>query len=77
MIDNTEWMKRVGLVFLGFVSIIIIYLLLMLVPMMVGGKVSSGNEGGHGPSLGALFILMTIVFLMGSVVTGYFSYYEF
>jgi len=66
-------MKRVGLVFLGFVTIIIIYVLLIL----VWGKPSSGNEGGHGPDSAGLFIAMPIIFLMGSVVTGYFSYYEF
>ncbi|MCK4753420.1 MAG: hypothetical protein KAS75_08230 [Planctomycetes bacterium] len=68
-------MKRVGLIFLGFVSIVIVYLLLIL----VGEKFfpNTNTEGCHGPSFSALLIAMPIAFLMGSVVTGYFSYYEF
>ncbi len=74
-------MKRVGLVFLGFVSIIIVYLPIMLVLTIVltllGANPSSGNHVPQGPGYGDIFIFMPIAFLVGSIVTGYFSYYEF
>jgi len=65
-------MKRVGLVFLGLVASAIAGWLLTPVYVMVFPDI----EGCHAPPLSALLILVPIAFLIGSIVTGYFSYHE-
>jgi hypothetical protein len=65
-------MKLVGLVFLGFIAIIIVGLLLDIVIAKVFPRIS----GDDGYLWVAFLITMPVAFLVGSIVTGYFSYYE-
>ena len=65
-------MKLVGLVFLGFIAIIIVGLLLDIVIVKAFPHIS----GGCGYLWVPFLITMPIAFLVGSIVTGYFSYYE-
>jgi hypothetical protein len=64
-------MKLVGLVFLGLVASGVIYGLLMFGIIKVFP--SMNGEAGMLPGL---FIVMPLSFLIGSFITGYFSFYE-
>jgi hypothetical protein len=63
-------MKLVGLVFLGIITSGIVYWLLF---MWLGPIISNMGEG-RGMIVGFL-VVPTLSFLIGSIPTGYFSYY--
>ncbi len=65
-------MKLVGVVFLGFVASVVIGLLLEWVVL----KVLPSIEGDDAYLWIPLLITLPIAFLLGSIVTGYFGYYE-
>lgn len=65
-------MKKIGIVFLGFVTIVIISVLVA----MALDKFFPHSADDRSSFLIAFLIVMPIIFLMGSVVTGYFSYYQ-
>jgi hypothetical protein len=72
-------MKLIGLVFLGIIaSVAFCFLVSMLVATVL--KALPGDLGfSIGEGMGfllAIFVVMPISFLFGSIVTGYFSYYE-
>ena len=72
-------MKLIGLVFLGIIaSVAFCFLVSMLVAMAL--KTLPGDLGfAIGEGIGyllAIFVIMPISFLFGSILTGYFSYYE-
>ncbi|HPS55843.1 MAG TPA: hypothetical protein PLP05_09600 [Sedimentisphaerales bacterium] len=72
-------MKKIGIVFLGLVTIAAI---IIFVPMALDKffpHTASDKFFPHDERLSYLItflIIMPIIFLVGSVVTGYFSYYE-
>jgi len=65
-------MKLVGLVFVGFIAIIIVGLVLGIVIAKAFPHISGDDAYLWVPIL----IIMPAAFLVGSIVTGYFSYYE-
>ena len=75
-------MKIVGLIILGLIASAVLYLpVFMLVAMvfrlgeiLLGVPDSNANEGIV--FLVTLFVVVPIAFLLGSIVTGYFSYYD-
>ena len=83
MIDNIEWMKRVGLVFLGLIASAVLYLPVSMLVVIVFEVLEAlpgdfaVNIGKGGGFLLAIFVVVPITFLFGSMITGYFSYYEF
>jgi hypothetical protein len=69
-------MKLMGLVFLGIIASVVVYFLVfMLVAKVLMGDLAVGIGEGVGWLL-AVFIIWPIAFLTGSILTGYFSYYE-
>ncbi len=69
-------MKLVGLVFLGLIASGIAYALLFLLFWLVfTNLVSTKMDENVGMIMGFLVIL-PLAFFLGSIVTGYFSYYD-
>lgn len=75
-------MKLVGLVFLGLIASAVLYVPVFLLVAVVfrGGEILLGvpeantNEGWV--FLVTIFVGVPIAFLLGSMITGYFSYYD-
>jgi hypothetical protein len=82
MIDNIEWMKRVGLVFLGLIASAVFYFLVCILFEIVfevlGPLLSdfTDNIGDAAAYFLVFIVVIPISFLFGSMITGYFSYYE-
>ncbi len=86
MIDNIELMKRVGLVFLGLIASAVFYLpvsILVVIVLSIIDKVGGFLPGDFAVNIGegvmfllTIFVIVPISFLFGSMITGYFSYYE-
>jgi hypothetical protein len=69
-------MKLVGLVFLGLIASGIAYaLLFLLLGLVFTNLVSTKMDENVGMIMGFLVIL-PLAFFLGSIVTGYFSYYD-
>jgi hypothetical protein len=69
-------MKLVGLVFLGLIASGIAYaLLFLLLGLVFTNLVSTKMDENLGMIMGFLVVL-PIAFFLGSIVTGYFSYYD-
>ena len=74
-------MKLIGLVFLGLIASAVFYfpvfilvaIVLKVVEVLLGDFAANISEGGL---LLAIFVVVPITFLLGSMITGYFSYYE-
>ena len=64
-------MKQVGLVFLGLIASAVFYFPLALLIGVIFPNI------GLGMLLVCFFVVMPLAFLFGSIVTGYFSYYQF
>jgi hypothetical protein len=73
-------MKLVGLVFLGLVASIVFYIPLFLLLELIFDTAAGGPDAlkvneGLGMLL-AVFAVMPIAFFLGSIATGYFSFYD-
>lgn len=64
-------MKLVGLVFLGLVASVVVYFLLFLLLTLVFRNIDEQTG-----LLIVVFAVTPLAFFIGSIVTGYFSYYE-
>jgi hypothetical protein len=72
-------MKLVGLVILGLVSSFAAGMLLLFLFSLIlkaTGNADSGNIGEGAGMLLVVFAVMPIAFFLGSMITGYFSFYE-
>jgi hypothetical protein len=73
-------MKLVGLVFLGLVASVVLCLLLSLLLELilntVAGRPDAFKANEALAMLLAAFAIMPIAFFLGSMVTGYFSFYD-
>ena len=78
-------MKLIGLVFLGLIASAVFYFpvfILVAIFFSIIDKVGGFLLGDFAANLGegglllAIFVVAPITFLLGSMITGYFSYYE-